>query len=128
MHDYSFYSAIIGLSSNWRILDATMDESSGDIELHISSQKGSRFSCPSCGAEKLPFGVSKARWLHENHLKIRFFITALIPIINCDRCGEMKVNIPWKQAGQATEELQAEPVEQDEGKGKGDPLKFAESV
>ena len=99
MHDYSFYSAILGLSSNWRILNVTVDERSGDIELHIRSRKGSRFSCPACGAVKLPSGVSKARWLHDNHLNIRFFISTLIPIITCERCGEMKADIPWQQAG-----------------------------
>ena len=107
MHNYSFYSAILGLSSKWRILNVTVEEQSGDIELHIHSRKGSTFSCPACGAVKLPSGVSKARWLHENHLNIRFYISALIPIIDCDRCGEMKAEIPWKQAGSTCEELEA---------------------
>ena len=106
MHDYSFYSAILGLSSNWRIQNVTVDERSGDIELHIRSRKGSKFSCPTCGALKLPTGVSKARWLHENHLNIRFYISALIPVISCERCGEMKAEIPWEQAVAAQEELE----------------------
>jgi hypothetical protein len=104
MHDYSFYSAILGLSSNWRILNVTVDEGSGDIELHIRSRRGSSFSCARCGALKLPSGVSKARWLHENHLNIRFYISALIPVINCEHCGEMKADIPWQQAGMLCEE------------------------
>jgi len=104
MDDYSFYSAILGLSSNWRIINVTVDEQSGDIELHIRSRKGSKFSCSACGALKLPSGVSKARWLHENHLNIRFYISALIPIITCERCGEMKAMIPWGQAAALCEE------------------------
>ena len=99
MHDYSFYSAILGLSSKWRILNVTVDEGSGDIELHIRSEKGSTFSCPTCGALKLPSGVCKTRWVHENYLNIRFYISALIPIISCECCGEMKVEVPWEQAG-----------------------------
>lgn len=104
MHDYSFYSAILGLSSKWRISNVTVDERSGDIELHIQSKKGSTFSCPTCGALRLPSGVSKSRWLHENHLNVRFYISALIPIISCERCGEMKAEIPWEQAGSICEE------------------------
>ena len=99
MYDYSFYSAILGLSSKWCILDLTVDEHSGDIELYISSRKGSRFSCPTCGALKLPSGISKARRLHENRLNIRFYISALLPVITCERCGETEVEIPWGQAG-----------------------------
>jgi predicted RNA-binding Zn-ribbon protein involved in translation (DUF1610 family) len=104
MHDYSFYSAILGLSSKWRILNVTVDKYSGDIELHIRSQKGSMFSCPTCGALKIPSKVSKARWLHENHLNIRFYISALIPIIACEQCGETKADIPWEQSGTKCEE------------------------
>jgi predicted RNA-binding Zn-ribbon protein involved in translation (DUF1610 family) len=104
MHDYSFYSAILGLSSVWRIADVTIDENSGDIELHIRSTTGSMFSCPTCGALKLPSSVNKARWLHENHLNIRFYISTLIPIIDCECCGEMKVEVPWKKAGVVCEE------------------------
>lgn len=104
MHDYSFYSAILGLSSKWRILNVTVDERSGDVELHIRARKGSKFSCPACGSLKLPSGISKARWLHENHLNIRFYISALTPVITCERCGEMKVAIPWEQAGSICDE------------------------
>ncbi len=106
MHDYSFYSAILGLSSEWRILNVTVDEHSGDIELHIRSRRGSKFSCPTCGALKLPSGVSKARWLHENHLNIRFYISALIPVISCERCGEMKAEIPWEQTVSHSEDTE----------------------
>lgn len=104
MHDYSLYSAILGLSTKWRILSVTVDDKSGDIELHIRSRKGSKFLCPACGALKLPSGVSRARWLHENHFNIRFYISALIPIISCERCGEMKADIPWEQTGAEREE------------------------
>lgn len=99
MHDFSFYSAILGLSSKWRILNASVDEQNGAIELHIHSKKGSTFLCPVCGSPKFPSGVSKARWLHENHLNIRFYISVLVPIVSCERCGDMKVELPWEQAG-----------------------------
>lgn len=104
MHNYSFYSAILGLSSQWRILNVTVDEKSGEIELHIRGRKGSRFTCSNCGALKLPSGVSKARWLHENHLNIRFYISALVPIVSCEQCGEMKADIPWEQAARPCSE------------------------
>lgn len=100
MHDYSFYSAILGLSSLWRIENVTVDERSGDIELHIQSRKGSRFCCTTCGAIKRPSGQNKVRWLHENGHNIRFYITALIPVITCERCGEVKLNLPWEQSSQ----------------------------
>lgn len=103
MHDYSFYSAILGLSSKWCISNVTVDERCGDVEIHIQSKKGSKFSCPTCGALMLPSGVSRSRWLHENHLNIRFYISAMIPVITCECCGEMKVEVPWKQTAATCE-------------------------
>ncbi len=108
MQDYSFYSAILGLSSNWLISNVSIDERSGDIELHIHYKKGSKFSCPACGALKLPSRVSKSRWLHENRLNVRFYITALIPVITCECCGEMKLEAPWERAGSVCEEPELE--------------------
>ena len=117
MHDYSLYSAILGLSSKWRISNVTVVEPGGDLELHIRIRKGSKFSCPTCGVLRLPSSVSKARWLHENHLNIRFYISALIPMITCERCGEMKADIPWEQSGSCREELdQAGTPNDDEAK------------
>ena len=104
MQDYSLYSAILGLSSKWRILNAAVDEPSGDIEIYIRFRKGSKFSCRSCGALKLPSSSSKTRWLHENHLNIRFYISALIPIISCEQCGDLKAEIPWEQAAKPCSE------------------------
>ncbi len=98
MHDYSFYSAILGLSSDWRIINVTVDKQSGEIELHLRSRRGSKFRCPTCGALKLPSGSTKGRWLHGNHHNIRFFISALIPTITCECCGEVRVEIPWEHA------------------------------
>ncbi|MBL0225514.1 MAG: hypothetical protein IPQ16_08070 [Geobacteraceae bacterium] len=121
MQDYSFYSAILGLSSTWRILNITVDERSGDIELHIRSRKGSRFSCTTCGALKLPSGSSKARWLHENHLNIRFYISALIPLITCDRCGDTHAEIPWKQAAFLCED---QGLDDSQGEDRSAPLQL----
>ena len=104
MHDFSFYSAILGLSSQWRIQNVTVDDKSGEIELHISGRKGSKFCCSRCGVPKLPSSVSKSRWLHENHLNIRFYISALVPIVSCEQCGEMRADIPWKDAARPCNE------------------------
>lgn len=107
MTGYSFYSAILGLSSEWRISDVTMDKLSGKAEIHIVSSSNS-FRCDICGATILPSGTRKARWFHDNNFNIRFYISALIPLVTCPCCGEMKVRIPWEQAGTVCKEPEHE--------------------
>lgn len=104
MFDYTFYSAILGLSDKWRIFNVTVDKQSGLIELHIQSNKGSQFSCTCCGALILPSKTSRSRWLHENCTNSSFYISAQIPVLYCQKCGEIKVIPPWKSSGILREE------------------------
>lgn len=99
MEDYTFYSAILGLSSDWRIEEVTVDDATGITELHIRSQRAGETSCPTCGLDVPATGAWNARWLHENHLNIRFLISARIPVVTCQRCGEVKLPVPWDQSG-----------------------------
>ena len=99
MHDYSFYSAILGLSSDWRISNVTLDAPSGNIELHIRYANDSKFSCAICGAILLPKGTRMARWLHGKNDKLRFSISAVIPLVSCEQCGEDKIKLPWEKSG-----------------------------
>ena len=111
MQDYSFYSAILGLSSRWRISNVTVDKPSGTIELHIHSTSGSRFFCPACGKGMRPNGTRKARWSCNNETNLRFNISAVIPLLTCERCGTTEVPLPWEQTGFRCEE-QAEETRQ----------------
>lgn len=96
MHDYSFYSAILGLCNKWRISNVTVDSGSGNIELHICATSGSSYTCTTCGAKLYSRGEgSKARWLHTYNSNISFYISAKIPRVICDRCGEIGLHIPW---------------------------------
>lgn len=96
MHDFSFYSAILGLSSKWRISDVSMGTASDTVEIHIVNND--TFHCDICGAALIPSGFRKARWLHHNRLNIRFNISALIPLVSCPCCGELTVSVPWEQS------------------------------
>jgi hypothetical protein len=106
MGEYSFYSAILGLSSEWHIADVTVDEQSGITELHIRSKNIESESCPTCGAGVVSTGARTARWLHENHLNIRFLISALIPVVLCKHCGKVKKIVPWEQSKPELKELE----------------------
>jgi len=96
MTGYSFYSAILGLSSDWRISDVTVGTPTENVEIHIVST--SNFHCNVCGVTIMPSGFRKSRWLHHNRFNIRFYITALIPLVTCQCCGEIKIKVPWEQS------------------------------
>jgi len=96
MNDYSFYSAILGLSTRWRISNVTVDSHTGNIELHINATAGSSFHCSECGAHVLPKGARKERWLHSFNHSVSFYISAQVPRVVCSRCGEVRLQLPWE--------------------------------
>ena len=103
MVDYNFYSAILGLSSDWQIVNVSVDAASGYTELHIRGREESAYSCPSCGSRRLPDRFNRIRALHESGHNIRFIISAKVPIVSCTECGEFKVALPWDRVGKQSE-------------------------
>jgi predicted RNA-binding Zn-ribbon protein involved in translation (DUF1610 family) len=99
MYNYSFYSAILGLSSEWSITNVNFDEQSGNIEMHIHNAGGNSFICPRCGSNILKTENRKGHWLWQDNFNLRFHIYAIIPQVTCERCGEVKIHLPWEQRG-----------------------------
>lgn len=99
MHDYSLFSAILGLSSEWRISDVTVCDLTGITEVHIRSQVVVEVFCKICGVGVVSNEVRKVRWLHENQHNIRFVVSALLPVMTCGHCGEVMNSAPWEQPG-----------------------------
>lgn len=107
MFNYSLYSAILGLSSKWNISDISEDKPSGLIELHIKSNSSGTFPCAICGTENLPYSVHNKRWLYNNKLNIRFYVSLHSPRIHCKKCGDSHLIAPWNQS----ESMLPEPSE-----------------
>jgi predicted RNA-binding Zn-ribbon protein involved in translation (DUF1610 family) len=98
MHDYSFYSAILGLSTRWRISNVTVEPRTGTIELHINATEGNTYRCSDCGTQLYPKGFCKTRGLHNFNQSISLYISALVPKVTCSRCGEVNVKLPWESS------------------------------
>ncbi|MBT1073201.1 hypothetical protein [Pelotalea chapellei] len=108
MLDHTLYSAILGLSSEWNISHVTMDEQTGITEIHIRNHKGGIAPCPCCGSNLVQAGTQRTRWLHESHLNFRFVVSALVPVMSCESCGEVKLPMPWDQSRFKFLELESE--------------------
>jgi hypothetical protein len=109
MQNHSFYTAILGLSPNWNIYNISEDKQSGLLVLHIKcSSRDCTYACCSCGSENSPAGVKNRRWLYNNKLNIRFYVSLDSPHILCKKCGSSHTIAPWK----SDLSIKPEPVDQ----------------
>jgi hypothetical protein len=99
MFGTKLYSAILGLSSMWKIYHAAVDESANRIEIHIDTCSGAEFSCPVCCGRTNMVGNSKHLWLHDDLFSKQLTIKASIPLVSCEICGINRVKAPWEQPG-----------------------------
>lgn len=95
----SLYSAVLGLSSKWRISNASLDESSGCVEIRIGPSSDAEFSCPICNGRTNKVGASEHSWLHDAFLNTKLRIVARMPLISCETCGIKRVEAPWERPG-----------------------------
>lgn len=93
------FSAILGLSSYWRISDLKLADQERQLEITVDVCAGTTFPCPVCGARSEVVSEREERWLHENFFNLRTCITAVLPLVRCERCGVNRVRAPWEQPG-----------------------------
>src|SRR5262245_9167346 len=99
MFGTTLYSSILGLSSRWRISNATLDESSDCVEIQIGTSSGAEFLCPKCNGRTDMVGTREHRWLHDDLFNMQLRIVARIPLISCNVCGINRVKAPWERPG-----------------------------
>ncbi len=93
------FSAILGLSSYWRISAMRMTGQKRHLDITVDVCAGIPFPCPACGGKTVVVSEREESWLNENFFSLRTCIRAALPLVWCERCGEHRVRAPWEQPG-----------------------------
>src|SRR6202451_2876395 len=100
MRDTELFEAALGLSSPWVVLRSEFDPDQKQLDLHIGFARGSRFTCPACGAEGCGIHDVRERvWRHLNFFQHKTVLKASLPRVSCDKCGVKQVSPPWARTG-----------------------------
>ena len=63
-------------------------------------QKGSKFTCPECGAEgQKVHDTATKTWRHLNFFQYEAYLTARVPRVHCEACGVHLIPVPWAREG-----------------------------
>ena len=65
MKDIELFQIALGISSPWFVKSLELDPITKKLDIHLDFQKGSKFTCPECGAEGRKVHDTAAKtWRH----------------------------------------------------------------
>ena len=95
MQDCELFQVALGLTAPWKVMRCEFDQDKGQLDVHIDFPRGSRFSCPVCGAESPAYDTDEKSWRHLNFFQHEAVLHARVPRVNCSACGIKRITVPW---------------------------------
>lgn len=98
MQDKELYQVILGLDLPWSVSEVELDSDTGEIRIHVSHPRGTRFCCPEC-ERQLPCydHAEERRWRHLDSCQFKTFLVARLPRVNCPEHGVKNVSVAWAE-------------------------------
>lgn len=97
MEPLSLFTVALGLTTPWEVGDVRFDAEAGRIDFVVAFPRGTRFTCPHCGAEHQPVHDTRERtWRHLNFFQYQAYIHTQVPRVRCGCCAKTtQVAVPW---------------------------------
>ena len=89
----------LGLVPPWMVDDVTFKVEEKRLDLHVNFPKGSRFSCPVCGAECPVHDIQEKTWRHMDFFQHEAYLHARVPRVMCPEHVVHQVPVPWAREG-----------------------------
>ncbi|WP_373510817.1 transposase family protein [Thiocapsa sp.] len=101
MDSVSLFTVALGLQTPREVREVDFDPQAGRIAFTVGFARGSRFTCPHCGAEHQSVHDTQAReWRHLNGFRFQAYMQAKVPRVRCGACGKItRVEVPWARPG-----------------------------
>lgn len=96
MSTKELFLTALGLDHPWYIKGITFDSTLKRLDIQLDFYKGSKFTCPECGAHHCIVHDTKERtWRHLDFFQHQAYLTARVPRIRCEQCGVKQIDVPW---------------------------------
>jgi transposase len=99
MDQNQLFTLALGLVPPWMVDDVTFKVEEKRLDLHVTFPKGSRFSCPVCGAECPVHDVQEKTWRHMDFFQHEACLPARVPRVKCLEHGVHQIPVPWAREG-----------------------------
>uniref|UniRef100_Q3AT05 Transposase n=1 Tax=Chlorobium chlorochromatii (strain CaD3) TaxID=340177 RepID=Q3AT05_CHLCH len=97
MKDTVLFQQALCLPMPWFVKSSAFDIEQKRLTIQLDFQKGSTFSCPTCGQHDLKaYDTAEKQWRHLNFFQHECYLTARVPRISCPTCGVKAItDLPW---------------------------------
>ncbi len=86
----------LGIAEPWRVEGVAFDDSEKRFDIFLGFERGSTFSCGSCGHEGCKaYDTAPRRWRHLDGFQRKCYFHAPSPRVQCPNCRVRKAAIPW---------------------------------
>jgi len=100
MRETELLQMALGLLPPWIVAGSEFSIAAKRLDIHLDFPKGSRFSCPDCGAADCPaYDTEMMTWRHLNFFQHEAYLHARVPRVSCSACGIKRVTVPWARDG-----------------------------
>ncbi len=99
MDQNQLFTLALGLVPPWMVDDVTFKVEEKRLDLHVNFPKGSRFSCPVCGAACPVHDIQEKTWRHMDFFQHEAYLHARVPRVKCPEHGVHQVPVPWAREG-----------------------------
>ena len=94
------FTLALGLSHPWICTKIEFKPEIHLLDIWIDFARGSRFTCPSCGASECAVhDTTEKEWRHLNFFQHECYLHARVPRVRCSDCGVHLVAVPWSRPG-----------------------------
>lgn len=97
MQPEELFGLALGITKPWYIRMVEFSADNGRLDLYLDFERGSRFSCPSCGKSGAkPYDTRDDVWRHMNFFQYETYLHARVPRVKCPGgCGVKQVDVAW---------------------------------
>jgi transposase len=96
MKDTELYTALLGVTYPWKVVDVRLDEVQKRIDVFVEDVSLAKHPCPECGLEQAVYDHASVRvWRHLDTCQYETYVHAKMPRVDCEEHGVRKVKAPW---------------------------------
>jgi len=98
-NNINLFTQALGIKAPWKLDKVNFDKENGQLDIHISHKRGSKFPCPKCGHKCSIHDTRERTWRHLNFFQYKAYIHSKVPRIKCEEHGVLQVETPWSRPG-----------------------------
>jgi transposase len=96
----ALFTLALNLTPPWICTGIDFSKEASRLDITIDFPRGSRFSCPECGATHLALhDTTEKQWRHLDFFQHVCYLHARVPRITCPEHGTRLVAVPWARPG-----------------------------